>query len=157
MDSLRWIRIFSIEYLPRYLVEQIRDRSYNVDQFLEFQKINLVVKENGELQLNPFNHLHVLVDKENVIKGFVWFTIEPLTKDIFIQNYSVDKEYWNKGTAVNKLTEKILEIHEKAGLNKIFWATKYPKHSMRYGFKRSKNILMEYNPENDTNFKLKEK
>jgi hypothetical protein len=146
LDDLRWVRLFTIDYLPTYLIDQIRDKNYVTEDFLHFQNINLLMKDDKDIKLNPFNHIYALVNPKNIIKGFLWFTVDPLTKDIFIQSYSVDKEYWNKGFAVKKLISKVLEIHENAKLNKIFWATRYPKHSMRYGFKHSKSVLMEYDP-----------
>lgn len=56
-----------------------------------------------------------------------------------------------KGIAVKKLSEFIKEIRRKGKLNKIFWITNYPRHSERNGFKRSKNVLMEYNEEKEEN------
>ena len=41
--------------------------------------------------------------------------------------------------------EKIKE--KKANLKKVYWVTKFPKHSKRYGFKESEHILMEYSEE----------
>ena len=146
IDELRWIRIFTIEHLPNYLVDQVRHRTYSVEEFYKYQQLNLLMQGKEGIILNPFNHVYILADKENLVKGFVWITIDPLSKDIFIQIYSIDKEYWGRGLAVKKLVEHIKEIRNKAKLNKIFWHTDYPKHSERYNFKRSSSILMEYDP-----------
>lgn len=149
IEDLRWVRIFTVEHLPHYLIEQVRNRNYSIEDFFKYHQLNLLIQNENGITLNPFNHLYVLVDPENLVKGFLWFTVDPLTKDIFIQTYSVDKEYWGRGYAVRKLTSHIKEILKKACLNKVFWANPYPKHSMRYGFRHSKNILMEYDPKEE--------
>lgn len=145
MNDLRWVRVFTPCHIPKYLVEQIKHKDFTVDDFYKFQEINCLIKtEKGEI-LNPLFHLYVLVNKENITKGFLWFVIDALTKDLIVQNYSVDKEYWG-GEAVEKLASHVKEICKKGNLKKIYWVTRYPLHSMRHGFSRSKNILMEYDP-----------
>lgn len=146
-DELRWIRVFTPDHIPTYLIEQIRDKDYTIEEFFEYHRINCTIKNEKGFQLNPFSHLYVLANPENQVKGILWFSVDPMSKDILIQTYSIDKEYWNKGYAVKKLTEHIKKIKDKGKLNKIYWTTNYPKHSERYGFKRSKAILMEYSGE----------
>ena len=149
IQDLRWVRVFTPIHIPRYLIEQIKDREWNVDEYMKYHEINCLTQgENGPV-LNHFSHLYVLVDNDNITKGFLWFTIEPLSKDIHIQNYSINKEYWRKGRAVEKLSDHIKFIKKKANLNKIYWITNYPKHSQKYGFKQSKSILMEYSEDKD--------
>lgn len=146
IEELRWVRIFTVDPLPHYLLDQIKNRTYSIEEFFKYHQMNLLIQGKDGIILNPFNHLHVLVSPENLVKGFLWMTIDPLTKDIFIQTYSVDKEYWGKGLAVKKVSKYVQDIQKKGKLNKIFWITRYEKHSMRYGFKRSSSILMEYDP-----------
>jgi len=146
IDELRFVRVFTPDHVPQYLIEQVRDRDYSVEEFFKYHQINCMTQGEKGIVLNPFNHLYVLADKENIVKGMLWFSVDPLSKDILIQTFSMDKEYWGKGQAVKKLAEHIKEIRIKANLNKIYWVTNYPKHSMRYGFKPSKSILMEYDP-----------
>lgn len=149
LADLRWVRIFTPIHIPKYLIEQIKDREWSTEDYLKYHESNcLQPSENGPV-LNPFSHLYVIVNKDNVTKGFLWFTVEPLTKNIQIQNYSVDKEYWGKGKAVEKLAEHLKYILKKANLNKIYWVTNYPKHSSKHGFKQSKGVLMEYSEEED--------
>ena len=144
IDSLRFVRIFTPMHIPKYLVEQVRDREYNVDDFYKYQEVNCVSKSVNGFTLNPLNHLYVLVDENNNTKGFLWFTIDALSKHIFIHTFSVDKEYWFKGKTVKKLADFVKDIQQKASLKKIYWCTNFPKHSQRHGFKRSSGILMEY-------------
>lgn len=147
IDELRWVRIFTPIHIPKYLVEQVRNRDYTVEDFYKYHEINCVNQTEKGPTLNPFSHLYILVDPENQVKGFLWFCVDPLTKDLIIQTYSIDKDYWFKGRAVAKLSKHIKEIRKKANLNKIYWITNYPKHSEKYGFKRSKGVLMEYSEE----------
>jgi hypothetical protein len=144
MEELRWVRIFTPLHIPTYLVEQIKKRDYTVEDFYKYHGSTCVVKQDGKDCLNPFSHLYVLVNPDHLTKGFLWFCIDPLSKSLVIQTYSVDKEYWKDGGAVDKLVDHIKDIHKKANLNKIFWITAYPKHSKKHGFHPSKDTLMEY-------------
>jgi len=149
IKDLRWIRIFTPSHIPKYLIEQINDPDWSVEDYVKYHETNCLQTGGDGLQLNPFSHLYVLVDEANVTKGFLWFTVESLTKSIFIQNYSVDRAYWGKGRAIRKLIDHIKSIQKKAGLNKVFWLTNRPKNSQRYGFTASKYVLMEYSEEAD--------
>ena len=150
IDDLRWTRVFTPIHIPKYLVEQVRDRDFSIEDFYKYQELNCTSFKDEEMKLNPFSHLYVLVNTENVVKGFLWFVVDPLAKDLIIQTFSVDKEYWFKGKAVSKLAKHIKDIRRKGQLNKIYWVTNYPKHSERYGFKRSKGVLMEYQEEKES-------
>ena len=147
VEDLKWIRVFTPIHIPKYLVEQVRDRDYSVEDFFKFQENACITMNESGPGLNPLNHLYVLANDENLTKGFLWFTIDVLSKDICIQTFSMDKDYWFKGKAVEKLTKFIKEFLKKSGLNKVYWITNYEKHSMRHGFKRSRSILMEYKEE----------
>ena len=150
IDDLKWIRIFTPSHIPKYLVEQVRDRDFSVEDFYKYHEVNCTMQsKEGDIKLNPFSHLYVLANPENEVKGMLWFCVDPLTKDLIIQTFSMDKEFWMKGVAVKKLANHIKEIKKKGNLNKIYWVTNYPKHSERNGFTRSKNVLMEYNEENE--------
>lgn len=147
IENLKWIKIFDPNHIPNYLIEQIKHRDYSIEDFFKYHEVNSLgyVQKHGHI--NPFSQLYLLATKENLAKGFLWFVIDPLTKDIIIQSYSVDKEYWGKGAAVEKLAKLIKEIKEKGKFKKVYWVTNYPKHSEKFGFKRSKSILMEYKGE----------
>ena len=152
IDDLKWIRVFTPSHIPTYLVEQIRDRDFTIEDFYKYHEVNCTVPSpDGNVKLNPFSHLYVLANEENQVKGMLWFCVDPLAKDLIIQTFSMDKEYWMKGIAVKKLAKHIKEIRKKGNLNKIYWVTNYPKHSERNGFKRAKAVLMEYNEENEVN------
>lgn len=144
IDDLKWIRIFSPIHIPKYLVEQVRDREYEVEDFFKYHEKNCLIEGNNGPILNPFNHLYVLVDSENIVKGYLWFVIDALSKDMIINTYSIDKQYWFQGKAVKKVSDYVKEILKKLKLKKVFWLTNFPKHSERHNFRRSKTVLMEY-------------
>ena len=149
INELRWIRVFTPIHIPKKLIEQVRDRDYSVEDFYQYHEINCLTDNLGCPTLNPLSHLYILADKENIIRGFLWFTVDVLSKDLCIHTYSVEKTYWQPGKAVQKVVELLKEIKNKANLNKVYWITNYPKHSKRYGFKESKSILMEYSGEEE--------
>ncbi len=152
IDKLEFVRIFTPVHIPEYLVEQIRDREFTVEQFYEYQNIVCVRKgENGPM-LNPLNFLYVIVTEKKIAKGFMWAYADPLTKHFCVNNFSMDKEYWCKGKAVKLLIKKVSEILKECNMTKVYWITNFPKHSERYGFKRSKSVLMEYKEEEDGRF-----
>lgn len=143
-QKLKFVRIFDPIHIPKYLVEQIKQRDYDIDDFYSYQKQSNIVIEDGKTNLNPLNHLYVLVNDENEVKGFAWFTINPLSKSLFINNFSMNKDYWHKGKAIEQLKDYVVKVMKKAKLKQILWHTNYPKHFEKYGFKKSKSILMEY-------------
>jgi len=149
IDELRWVRLFNPIHIPKYLVEQVRDRDYTVEDFFKYQEINCMVPGKEGQTLNPFSHLYALVDPDNVVKGFLWFVVDALSKDMIINTFSVDKAYWGKGKAVQRLSDHVKEIMKKLKIKKAFWLTNYPKHSERHGFRRSKSVLMEYEETSD--------
>jgi hypothetical protein len=144
IDTLRWIRSTSPELIPRYLLEQVKHKEYTVDDFIKYQINTAFISTDQGKVLNPFSHLYYLANEDNLIKGILWFCVDPLTKDIIIQTYSVDKEYSKEGGSVEKLCILIKDIAFKANLKKIYWVTNFPRHSQRHGFKKSKSVLMEY-------------
>ena len=149
INNLRWARIFTSAHIPVFLVEQIADRDFETEAFLKYVEGNISTSNNLELEqfkLNPLFHVWSLVDTKNIIQGFLWFVIDPLTLDLVIQTFSVSSLYWNIGI-VGKLSEFMKNFRNHFKLNKIFWITNRPKHSEKHGFARSKHILMEYDDE----------
>ncbi len=149
LDELRWVRLFTGSHIPRYLVEQIAKRDYEVDDLYTYIEANVLRPTELGPTLNPLFHVWALVNPENLVRGFLWFTIDPLTKDILIQVYSVDSNYWGCKDAVYKLVTHVKDLRKRGGLKKVYWMTKFPKHSLKYGFKPSKCVLMEYNEEEE--------
>lgn len=145
VSKLKFVRIFDPVHIPVELVEQVRDRKYSVEKFYDYQSIVCLSKTENGIVINPLNLLFVIVNEAKKVVGFLWAVISPLTQDLVINNFSMHKDYWGKGKAVELIQGKCKEILQQSGLNRIYWITNYPKHSERYGFNRSKGVLMEYN------------
>jgi len=144
IENLKWIRIFDPVHIPKEYIDQIKHKEFTSEKFYEFiSSISVISNENG-LVLNPLNLLFVLVDDNNRTKGVLWMVIDSLANALVINTFSIDKDYWGNGAAVNLLKEKAIETKEKENLSKIYWITRSPKHSEKFGFKRSRNTLMEY-------------
>ena len=146
-EKLKWIRLIYPDVIPKYLVEQLKHREFEVEDFYTFHNLNCLIETEEGKALNPFNHLYAIVDDQRVVKGFLWFTVDPLGKNIFINNFSMDNEYWYGGKAVKLAAKKVKEVMKEAKIKKSYWLTRYPKHSERYGFSQAKDTLMEYTEE----------
>lgn len=143
--KLKFIRIFDPVHIPVELVQQVRDRKFSVEKFYEYQSIVCVSKTEHGLVVNPLNLLFVIANEKTKVVGFLWAVVSPLSQDLVINTFSMNKDYWGKGDAVTLVTNKCKEIMKEANLSRVYWITNYPKHSERYGFKRAKGVLMEFN------------
>lgn len=148
IDKLQFVRIFTPVHIPKYLVEQIKDRDFDVDDFYKWQENHCTyLDKDGQMQVSPLNHLYVLVNDEFKVVGFLWFTVDDLNQTIFVNNFSMDKEYWFKGKAIDLAAKHVKKIQKNAKLRKVYWATNCPKVFSKMGFKQCKSVIMEYQPE----------
>jgi hypothetical protein len=154
--TLRWVRIFDPVHIPKEYVDQVKDKSFTTEKFYKFQETANVENINGRISFNPYNLLFVLVNESNHVKGFLWAVVDGLSNALVINTFSMDKDYWGNGKAVKLLESKAKEIKEIVELDKVYWITRCPKHSEKYGFKRSKNILMEYEDGQDSDGEQRE-
>ena len=148
-DKLRFIRVFTPMHVPKELIEQVRDRNYEVDDWYKYQEVICLRQTDAGPQLNPLSMLYVIADERNKVVGMLWCEVDALGKTLVVQTFSMDKKYWVRGKAVSLLANKAKEIAKECKLKKIIWCNNYPKHSERYGFKRSKTVLMEFTEEED--------
>ena len=144
INELRFIRVFSSVHIPRYLVEQIKNKNFDIDEFLAYQEENCKDPKSDRLQLNDSNHLYVMANDKNSVKGFIWMVIDELTHDLVVKELSVDKSYWEGSETLSVISEFVKELFKKLQLKRILWKTRYPKNSEKLGFKRSREVLMEY-------------
>ncbi len=109
--NLKYIPVQDFSLIPRYLVDQVKDKDWTTDRFYELAEMILG---------SPFTLLGVFADKEHTVKGFLWATINPLSMCIHVQVLSIDKEYQGKG--IQSETMNILKgIGKKNGIDKIKW------------------------------------
>jgi hypothetical protein len=128
-DKLKFIRVFTPMHIPKDLIEQVRERTYEVDDWYKYQELICMRQtENGPV-LNPLSMLYVIADEGNKVIGMFWCEVDSLSKSLVVQTFSMDKKYWCKGKAVTLLSKKAKEIAKDCKLKKIYWMTAYPKHS----------------------------
>lgn len=154
-SELRFIRIFTPSHIPKYLVEQIKGRDYDVDDWYKYQELMCMRDTPQGPQLNPLSMLYVIADEGNKVVGMLWCDVEPLSKTLVIEMFSIDSEYWYKGKAAFLVADKVKEIGKECKLKKVVWVTRGPKHSEYYGFKKAKESIMEYDLEKDPGYGVK--
>lgn len=148
-EELRFIRVFTPSHIPKELIEQVKNRTYDVDEWYKYQEVVCLRQTDSGPQLNPLSMLYAIADNGNRVVGVLWCEVVPLENSLVIQTFSMDKKYWVRGKAVSLLADKAKEIVRECKLKTIYWFTNYPKHSEKYGFKRSKSVLMEFMGERD--------
>jgi hypothetical protein len=143
LKELTFIRLLDPIHIPSYLVEQIKGRLYTVDKFYQHQKMACLLQTQSGPQLNESNLLYAIThEKLRQVKGFAWMIIDPLTNSLQIQSFSMDREYWNKGEAIELMEKKAKKIMKDLSLSFISWITKNPRFCENKGFKRSKDAIM---------------
>ena len=132
--DLKIIRVFSFDLIPPYLFEQVKGRSWSVDGFL---------RDAPVYSSSPTNLIFVFADKDHIIQGFLWATVNVFTKNIDGQVLSLNKKYWFKG-AIRYAIDFLKILRTQLGLKKICFRTSRPKAFERLvGAKRSPRVIME--------------
>lgn len=138
VEALSFVRLRIPRLIPVELIELVKGRTFTPSQFYHYQE---------EQADNPYNHLFVLVDEVKKIHGYLWAEVNILDNSLFVNTFSVSKEFWGKGEAIEKVTEFLRELKAKTKAPRVFWITTNQKFFLKKGFKHSKNVLMEYNPD----------
>lgn len=137
--NLRIIKIYDFNLIPVSLYEQIRDNE-NPDL-----NIKLLCKFGNQLFGDGFTYLEALVDDDNVIQGFIWFTVNPVFNSILVDMVSLSKKYQGTGKLSPMVINRMKDLLVKYKFSKIVFATKTPEIFERHGVERSKSIIMEIN------------
>lgn len=135
INDLTFVRLRFPRAIPVDLIESVKGRTFTPEQFYAYQE-----SQEG----NPYNYLYALVDKEKKIHGYLWAEVNILDNSLFVNTFSVDKKYWGKGEAIPVAVEFLKKLRCKERCPKVFWLTTNEKFFLKYGFKRSKNVLMEF-------------
>lgn len=145
LSDLAFVRLIDPIHIPSYLIEQMKDRMFEVENFYAFQSANCLIATDKGPQLNPGNFLFALVhERLRQVKGFLWMTFDMLTNSLLVNSFSMDKEYWNKGEAMDLLEEKAKKVMRDLKISRIVWITKNSKFCENKGFKKSKESVMIY-------------
>jgi len=130
------IPIPDVRLIPRYLVDQVKDRVWTTDDF--YEHLLAMPPDDSNLLLG-------LIDKQNQVKGFVWLTIDTFQQLIFINTFSADPMYQRRNRLMKFITRYIKEMAKVIGIPKVIWAAKRTKALEKYGFAPSDWVLMEEN------------
>lgn len=136
IDNLSFVRLKIPKLIPSELIENVKGRTFTPAQFYKYQESQID---------NPYNHLYVLVDADKKIHGYLWAEVNSLDDSLFVNTFSVDKQYWGKGAAIPKVIEFLAILRERCKSPKVFWISTNPRFFEKHGFKKSKNTLLEYN------------
>jgi len=135
VEELEFVRLRVPRLIPSELVEAVKFKAFTPERFYAYQEQNL---------WDPNNFLIALIDKSKKIKGYLWAIIDEVDGALFVNTFSICKEYWGKGKAMSKAIEIAKDIREKTQAPTVFWFTTNDRFFVKHGFKRSKTVLMEY-------------
>jgi len=135
LDELEFFKLKIPRVIPQELIQAVKGRTFTPEQFYHYQE--------GILG-NPWNHLYVIVDGDKKIHGYLWAEQNALDNSLFVNTFSISKEYWGKGEAIDFACQFVSRLKEKVKAPRVFWCTTNEKFFSKKGFKRSKICLMEY-------------
>jgi hypothetical protein len=132
--ALKFEKARSMNQIPRYLFEQVKPITFDIDRLYAFG--DLIIK-------NPTNIMGVLIDKQNNVKGVLWVSYNIVTDRLTVQVLSIDKEYYGKGI-MNEIKGILKKLKNNIGASVVDGLTSRPKAIEKLmGFKKSKIIIME--------------
>lgn len=145
VKDLKFVRLTRAEnarLIPKYLIEQDKDKDFTTEQF--FKVAPFMVSE-------PSNIIGVFVNEANAVKGFMWVTIGVLTERLYVSLISFDEEYQEGATeyAIETLREErqghnVKNFLKAVGVNlkdAIWLVTEHPKEYKDW--QRAKQVLIE--------------
>jgi len=136
IPKLEFVPLKIPSLIPLELVEAVKGRTFTAKQFIAHQESQMD---------NPGNFLYVLIDENKKIHGYLWAELNILDNTLFVNTFSISKDHWGKGTAIKMAIDFLHVLKEKTKAPRVYWVTTNEKFFSKHGFKRSKNVLMEYN------------
>ena len=135
IDLLSFIRLKVPRLLPVELIEAVKGRTFTPEAFYKSQDAAID---------NPNNFLYALVDRDKKIHGYLWAELNDLDNSLFVNTFSVAKDFWGKGKGIKKAIDFVRELKDRHKAARVYWITTNEKFFSKNGFKKSKNVLMEY-------------
>ena len=136
-SGLKYVALNDFSLVPRPLIEQIKPAIPDID------RLYAVMQACGESpSFWAINFVGVFADHQHMVKGFMWFTLNPVTRYLTCNCLSVDREYQGRivvGEAKN-IARKLMRDTRAA---KLVFQTSRPKAFAKAGFKRAESVLME--------------
>lgn len=140
LEDLKFMRLLLPKLIPVHLIEQVKGRNYTPQKLLE----HLQDCADNE---DPYNLIFALINHEKDIVGYMWIIINPLDNSAFVNTISVDKIYWNRGEAMKLAIEFVKDLTKRMKFTSTTWMSTNPRFYERIGFKRSRDVAMEYKGE----------
>lgn len=135
LSKLEFVRLKIPRLIPKDLIESVKGRTFTPEEFYDYQ----------ELQIdNPHNFLYALIDPSKKIHGFLWAETNILDGTLFVNTFSIDKQFWGKGKGIEKAVDFLHGLEAKIKAPRVYWMTCNRKFFEKHGFKSSKITLMEY-------------
>ena len=129
-------------YIPKYLFEQVKDRSFDIDRLFRF---------SDKLLANPTQLFYVLIDDEKKIMGIFWASANIICNRIDVNILSIDKEYqtldgkeYTSSDAIKKTLEFIDTFQKDAT---VTITTSRTAAYEKAGFKKTKTVMQIENKE----------
>lgn len=115
--NLKYVKLTTLEAVPRHLFEQVKPMEFDVDALYKWGPIIIA---------NPLNLFGAFLDKEQVIKGIMWSSFNPISNKIHCHILSVDKEYFGRGI-LREANGILNKNKKKLGAKRITFTTTRPK------------------------------
>ena len=131
--ALKFVKLKSINQIPRYLLEQVKPREFDIDA---------VYLWGPTLIQNPLNLFGAFVDKNQTVKGTMWVSYSPMSNEVRVHVLSIDKEYFGRGI-LREAHGIVQKLRRQLGAAKISLVTTRPRSFEKFGFVRAKTIVME--------------
>jgi hypothetical protein len=145
VEDLKFQRLLFPRDIPSYLIEQVKGRTFLVEDFyLHLEEINAYEYQEGIIKDNPTTLIYSIIDPNKCIVGYLWIQRNTLDNSIYVNTLSIDKKYWGKGEIIKKSIDLVSILTKRFGCAHTIWMTSNAKFYEKFGFKRSKNVAMEY-------------
>lgn len=140
LKELEFARLKIPRLIPYQLIDSVKGRTFTPEQFYRYQESQID---------NPSNFLYALIDKAKKIQGYLWAESNILDGTLFVNTFSISKDFWGKGEAMKIAIDFIDNLSQRLKSPKVLWCTSNEKFFRKHNFRASKIILMEYNREKE--------
>lgn len=134
--NLTILPVLDPRLIPRYLIDQIKPKLFETDDWYKIMMHNREVRDDSNILL-------AIVNKDHKIKGVIWVVLDLLQKALFVNFLSVSKDLQGQGRVLDAVVPYLLKMAQDFTLKSVLWGTTRSRAYERYGFQKSKNILLE--------------
>ena len=131
--GLKFTRVRDFGLIPRRLIEEVKPRECDPEAIYAW---------GPSICADPRTILGVFADREALVRGFLWATLNPLDRRIHVQILSVDEEF--RGRGIVREAKGILDrVKGETGAVGLTFRTQRPELFTGLGFIRSETLIME--------------